>query len=180
MGLYQQKHCQLEPTGTEKTGLNWARLLDYCYFTDGIRELPSCKHAPPSSKGRNDSEGDSETLGCPPSTGPDHTGPGRKAASTSQRAGPLCSFNMPSRHYPEPWGSWELGSVPVRPEGRASSQRGGSPVLRPNGICPARSWANLKPIIPFFFLLSHFGMGMSILRSSCHCILEAHFGFTGS
>lgn len=70
----------------------------------------------------------------------------------SQRAGPLCSFNMPSCHYPEPWGSWELGTVPVRPEGGASSQRGGSPVLRPNGICPARSWTNLKPIIPFFFL----------------------------
>lgn len=65
MGLYQQKHCQLEPKGTEKMGLNEARLLDYCYFTDGTRELPSCEHAPPSSKGRNDSEGDSETLGCP-------------------------------------------------------------------------------------------------------------------
>ena len=65
MGLYQQKHCQLEPKGTEKMGLNEARLLGYCYFTDGTRELPSCKHAPPSSKGRNDSEGDSETLGCP-------------------------------------------------------------------------------------------------------------------
>lgn len=117
---------------------------------------------------------------APPSTGPDDTGPGHKAASASQRAGPLCSFNMPSCHYPEPWGSWELGTVPVRPEGGTSSQRGGSPVLRPNGICPARSWTNLKPIIPFFFLLCPFGTGMSILCSSCHCILEAYFGFTGS
>lgn len=111
---------------------------------------------------------------------PPSTGPGGKAASTFQRAGPLCSFNMPSCHYPEPWGSWELASIPVCPEGGASSQRGGSPVLRPNGICRARSWANWKPITAFFFPLSPFGMGMSILCSSCHCILEAHFGFIGS
>lgn len=126
-------------------GLNEARLLDYCYFTDGTRELPSCKHAAPLSKREEWLWRWFRDMRLPSSTGPDDTGPGHKAASASQRAGPLCSFNMPSCHYPEPWGSWELGTVPVRPEGGTSSQRGGSSVLRPNGICPARSWTNLNP-----------------------------------
>ena len=175
MGLYQQKTLSAGTKGDRENGTKWSKVVGLLLFyrwKQRAAQLQTCSTFKQREERLRVIQRHQAT---PPSTGP-----GGKAASTFQRAGPLCSFNMPSCHYPEPWGSWELASVPVHPEGGASSQRGGSPVLRPNGICHARSWANWKPITAFFFPLSPFGMGMSILCSSCHCILEAHFGFIGS
>lgn len=130
-----------------------------------------------SRKGKNEWEGDSEIISAAlPTTGPDYTGPGGKAASTFQRVEPLVEFQPAMLPPPRALGT--LGAEPKDLEGGALSQKISSAVLGSNGICFTGFWTYLVPIIPVLCLLfwNENVYPMHVLPS----YLEAHFGFMGS
>lgn len=69
-----------------------------------------------------------------------------------------------------PGGLGSRATAAADPEGWASSQKLSSAVLGSNGICFTRFWTYLVPITSFFFPISPFGMGTSILCVPHHCI----------
>lgn len=89
-----------------------------------------------SRKGKNEWEGDSEIISAAlPTTGPDYTGPGGKAASTFQRVGPLVEFQPAMLSPPSLRDLGSRATAPKDLEGGALSQKISSTVLGSNGIC---------------------------------------------